>query len=269
VSGSRISSDKLGWSGFVNKTDLGGLKGGLSYDFYNQTFATAYGGIEAYLGDRVTVGLDADHFRPTFDADSIFNFFTHNPTTTGTGRVEARFTDEISMSAQGGARLWETEGDPDAFAAIECADANLPPTCKDQGNVLEEWNSTGAKRDEANRPSTYIVDALGQLAARWKTTTGGIELRSMLQIGPRGRRLGADVGGNKTLIGGLLDLSARASFFDFGDTVKNTASFNYVLGAALQPLDVSRIGVEWEHDINDIAGQRFRLLGRLDVLWVK
>jgi len=266
IAGSRVSSDKLGWSGLISKTDLGGLKGGLSYDFYNGTFATAYGGLEAYAGDRVTLGLDADFFRPTFDADSIFNWFTHNPTTTATGRVEARFTDQITMSAQGGARLWETEGDPSEFAALECADDDQSASCKDTGSVIEPGT---ASRDEANRPSTYIIDALGQLAARYHTTTGGIELRSMLQLGQRGRRIGGDIGGNKTLIGGLLDLSGHVSFYDFGDTQKNTASFNYVLGAALQPIDVTRFGVEWEHDMNDIAGQRFRLLGRLDVLWVK
>ncbi len=267
VSGQRISSDKLGYSAFINKSDLGGLKGGFSYDFYNQTFPTAYGGIEAYLGDRVTAGLDADHFRPTFDGDSIFNWFTHSPTTTATGRVEARFTDQVSMSAQGGARLWETEGDPAAFAALECASDGLPEDCKDRGNLVDP--SGRLISDEADRPATYTVDALAQLAARFRTTMGGVELRSMLQTGARGRRVGADVAGNLVLAGGLVDLGARTSFFDFGAPGDDTASFNYVLGVGLKPLDLSRFGVEWEHDINDVAGQRFRLMGRLDVLWVK
>ena len=188
-------------------------------------------------------------------------------TTTATGRVEARFTDQVSMSAQGGARLWETEGDPAAFAALECASDGLPEDCKDRGNLVDP--SGRLISDEADRPATYTVDALAQLAARFRTTMGGVELRSMLQTGARGRRVGADVAGNLVLAGGLVDLGARTSFFDFGAPGDDTASFNYVLGVGLKPLDLSRFGVEWEHDINDVAGQRFRLMGRLDVLWVK
>ena len=41
----------------------------------------------------------------------------------------------------------------------------------------------------------------------------------------------------------------------------------YVLGAAVKPIDLTKVGVEWEHDVNERVGQRFRVLARLDVLW--
>jgi hypothetical protein len=68
----------------------------------------------------VTVGADVDHYHPTFDADSIFNWFTHNPNTTAQGRVAVRITSQIDLAAQGGVRLFATDGDPDDFGSAQC-----------------------------------------------------------------------------------------------------------------------------------------------------
>lgn len=287
VEGLRISSERLGYAANVNKTDLGGVKGGFSYDFYNQLFPTAFGGVELYLGDKVTLGLDADHYNPTFDADSIFNWFTHNPTTTGTGRVEARFTREIDLSAQGGVRVWSTEGDPDEFAAIECAAANLPANCAQlnatgtggtepdaDGNLADSSAVVAAARDEENRPTAYIFDGLGQLAARYRGSLGKFEFRGMVQTGGRGHRVGGDLAGEKSFDGGRYSLGARLSLFDFSDGEQSrrpedpsTISFGYMLGAGVKPLDLSTFQIEFEHNMNERVGQRFRVLGRLDVRW--
>lgn len=281
VDGLRISSERIGYAANINKTDLGGIKGGFTYDLYNQLVPTAFGGIEFYATDKVTVGLDADHYNPTFDADSIFNWFTKNPTTTGTGRVEARFTREIDLSASGGVRVWGTEGDPAEFAAIECAAAGLPANCKDEGTFLDasgaDENARAvreASRAEENRPMTYIFDGIGQLAARYRSGLGKIEIRSMIQAGGRGHRAGADIIGEKTFDGGRYAIGARFSVFDFGDGLASqrpedpdTTSFQYVLGAGFKPFDVTKLNVEFEHAINERVGQRFRLLARLDVAW--
>jgi len=290
LDGLRISSEKLGYAANVNKTDLGGLKGGFTYDFYNQVVSYAYGGIEAYLGSKVTVGLDADHYEPTFDADSIFNWFTHNPTTTTTARVEARFTREIDMSAQGGARIWGTEGDPNELGLLECAaerqregsDTKLPEGCDGSefetsgaGLGSDATGAAAAARDEANRTMSYVVDALGQLAARYRSGIGKLELRGMVQAGGgRGHRGGADLFGEKTFDGGRYALGARLSVYDFGDDEEteedgSTTTFSYVLGFGFKPLDLAKAQVEFEHDMNERVGQRFRLLARLDVNWAR
>lgn len=280
VDGLRLSSEKVGWAGYVNKTDLGGAKGGFSYDVYNQTFATAYGGLEVYAGDKVTIGADADHYRPTFDADSIFNWFTHQPSTTATGRVAVRFTREIDLSASGGARLWSTEGDPEELGSIECRAVGQPKDCHD-ASVIDPTSPdpitatsrlTGASRAEENRSVTYDVDGLGQLAARYVSTLGSVEIRSMVQAGERGHRLGADAGGEKRFDGGRYALGGRLSIYDFTDPradSDHTTSFGYVVGGGYKPIDITRIGAEWEHDINARVGQRFRVLARLDILWVR
>jgi hypothetical protein len=284
VDGLRISSEKVGFAATVNKTDLGGLKGGLSYDLYNQLFPTVYGGVEAYLGSQVTVGIDADHYNPTFDADSIFNWFTHNPTTTATGRVEARFTKHIDMSAQGGVRLWSTEGDPAEYGDIECRAAGFEAGCKKAGVQIDpsgdykplsgDGSTLGELvRTEENRPTVYTLDGLGQLAARFQHPLGKVEARGMLQVGDRGHRGGADVSGEKSFDAGRYSVGGRLSLFDFGNPLaaeaedENVLTFGYVLGAAVKPIDLAKVGVEWEHDVNERVGQRFRVMARLDVLW--
>src|SRR6185295_1098526 len=97
-----------------------------------QIVGSFYGGIEAYLGSKVTVGADIDYFVPTFDADSIWNWFTRSPITTVSGRAVARFTKRFNISASAGGRLWTVDGDPSrdpkgsgfsVFGARECAAA--------------------------------------------------------------------------------------------------------------------------------------------------
>ena len=59
-------------------------------------------GLDAFVTQKVTVGVDWDYYRPTFDGDSIFNWFTHNPMKTGTGRVAASITPALDVAASGG-----------------------------------------------------------------------------------------------------------------------------------------------------------------------
>ncbi len=291
VSGVRLSSEKLGYAANIQKTDLGGLKGGFSYDLYNELFPTAFGGIEAYLGSQVTAGLDVDHYEPTFDGDSIFNWFTHNANTTASGRVAARITKEIDLSAQGGARLFSTDGDPDEFGSSQCEairTSDTPNAAQKADQCLANLARFGtsglpagdaaaaaqleATRAEENRGENYTVDAIGTLVARYRDTLGNIEIRGMAQIGERGHRAGGDLSGERSFEGGFFSLGARASLYGIRNALEeddpgNMMTFGYVLGAAVKPLDLARVGAEWEHDMNERVGQRFRVMGRLDVLW--
>src|SRR6266508_1257242 len=68
---------------------------------------------------RLTVGADYEYFRPTFDGDSIFNFFTHNPMTTITGRLDWDVSDQVDLALGGGVRSFVTDGDPNSFVSTE------------------------------------------------------------------------------------------------------------------------------------------------------
>ena len=58
---------------------LGGVKAGFAYDLYVEKLANVFASVDAYASQTLTVSVDYDYFRPTFDADSIFNFFAARP----------------------------------------------------------------------------------------------------------------------------------------------------------------------------------------------
>ncbi|WP_437727888.1 hypothetical protein [Sorangium sp. So ce861] len=267
--GSRISQERLGYAADVNVPDLGGLKGGVTYDLYNERVGAFYGGLDVYAGSRVTLGADVDYFVPTFDADSIWNWFTHAPITTITGRAAVDITREVDLAAWGGTRLWMAEGNPEEFGAGQCEVARLGPDCvgttalDPSDGALEDY-----ARDEENRATTMTTDVLANLAGRYRTRTSLVELRGMLQTGERGRRTGADLSGEKRLHGQRYALGARVSLYNWADPLRpdrDATSFGYVLGAGYRPGEFADFKLEWEHDMNRLVGQRFRVVGLVNL----
>lgn len=272
VKGSRLSQERLGYAIDVNKDDLGGLKGGFSYDLYNSLVGSFYGGLEAYLGKRATIGADIDYFVPTFDADSIWNWFTKSPVTTITGRTSIDVTKHVDVSASGGARLWAADGDPDAFGAGQCEAQGLPADCAGTASVDGAFPS-GAKtyaRDEANRATTMAPDVIANVAGRYRQGSVNVSLRGMLEAGSRGRRAGGDLAGEKSFDGDRYTVGARVSLYNWDDPIRPdryATSFGYVLGAGYKPGPIADFHLEWEHDMNRLVGQRFRVVGLVN-LWV-
>lgn len=283
VSGTRVSQEKLGYSLDANKNDLGGVKGGFVYDLYNQIVSTWYAGLEVYGGQHLTVGADWEYYVPTFDADSIWNWFTHSPVETLSGRAAIYVTRRFDMSLSGGARIWQADGDPNTWAQGQCQALQLGPNCLGSYSADPYSTAAGAaySRDDANRKLSSTVDAMGNLAARYRWNTGNVNLRSMLEAGDRGRRVGGDVDGEKKLDGGRYSLGARLSLYNWDDPLRldragandgkpeNVTSFSYVLGAGYRPAKVADFKIEWEHDMNELVGQRFRILGLVNLFLAK
>lgn len=278
ISGARVSSDRLGYALNLALPEVGGIKGGFAYDLYNELVPNAFAGVDVYATDALTFGLDADYYEPTFDADSIWNWFTKEPSMTGLGRVAARIGRQFDIAASGGVKAFMTEGDPDAYAAIECERqfADEPdPNCYRNGRSFDPVISgthEDMRDDEEARATTATFDGMGNLAARYVPGTGKIEVRSMIQAGERGRRVGGDILGEKTFDGGTYTVGGRVSLYNFYDSLRpqrEATSFAYVLSGSYRPFDVARIGLEWDHAINDLVGNRFRVVALLDILWVK
>jgi len=264
VNGTRVSQDRLGYSLDLNKSSLGAIKGGFTYDLYNQIIASFYGGVEAYLGARTTIGADVDYFVPTFDADSIFNWFTKSPTTSVTARISAAPTRRFDFAAYGGVRLWQTEGNADTFGDEECKASGL---CSGDQEIDASTAQTFI-RDEANRGTATIVDALANVTGRYRFGSGDVGLRGMLQAGARGRRGGVDINGEKRFDGGRYMTLARMSVYNWDDPLRpdrGATSFGYVLGAGVRPVKQADVKLEWEHDMNRLVGQRFRVLAVLNL----
>ena len=241
----RTSSERLGYALDATLGDIGGVKGGLVYDLYDRSFSSGYAQIDWYAAQRLTAGADFDYFRPTFDGDSIFTFFTHNPMTTLSGRVAWDADEAFSVALSGGARSFFTDGDPATF-------------------------STGASG--ATRTSTAQTDLLGDLSARLRVSSSTLRARGMFERGDGGHREGGDLYGERRWMGGRWMTSARVSLYDWKDNLRagrDATSFAYVLGGGFRPSPVLEALLEWEHDMNRLVGQRYRILAIVNLAVTK
>jgi hypothetical protein len=264
VSGSRLSQERLGYALDLSRANLGAIKGGVTYDFYNQTVGSYYGGVEAYLGTRVTVGADIDYFVPTFDADSIFNWFTKSPITSITARVWAAPTRRLDIAASGGVRLWVVDGDPSTWGPAQCLASGL---CS-PGQEIDPGTAKSFTRDEDNRAISTTIDALANVSGRYRFGTADLGLRGSMQAGARGHTGGADVTAEKRFDGGRYRTYGRVSLYDWSDPLRpdrDATSFGYVLGAGVRPVQSADLRLEWEHDMNRLVGQRFRIVALLNL----
>jgi hypothetical protein len=240
--GDRTSSERLGGSLRIDKSDLGAVLGSLVYDLYIRHVSQYNAGLDWFLSDRAVIGANLDYFLPTFDGDSIFNWFAHRATTSGTVRVDITFSRKLELAASGGVRMFSTEGDPATYAASP----------------------------DLNR-SGRTFDYLGTLGGRYRFSDGSLALNTMAEAGDAGHRYGADLTGRKLFDGGYYDTLAVLSLYDWEDALRpdrSATSFSYVLGGGVNPTFLAfsrgRMGVEWEHTINHLVGQRFRVLATLN-----
>jgi hypothetical protein len=250
VGGDRTSSERIGSSLRLSESSLGAVKGHVVYDFYNQLASEHGAALDWYATDKLTVGAEYDYFMPTFDGDSIWNWFTHGGMTTLLGRAELRASRHLDFAASGGVKLFVTEGRPSAYA-LAALDPGGTPDRDEQGMTR---------------------DAVGSLGGRARFSEGSVGVRSMLEGGKRGHRVGGDVTTQKFFDGGFYDMLIVTSLYDWSDDLRpqrDATSFSYVLGGGVRPIERSRFGLEWEHSINRLVGQRYRLLATLDLsVWM-
>jgi hypothetical protein len=235
VSGVRTSQERLGYSANVNLASLGGLSGGWLFDFYANRFTSLYASLDAYVHKRVTVGVDYDWYKPSFDGDSIWNFFAAEPMNYVSGRVSVDPTDRVNVSASGFTRAFMTDR------------SNLP------GGV-----------DVVGVSKTAFTGG-GTLAARYRTSTLTAGLRGNVQLGEEGSRAGGDVYGDK-LWDGRFVTQARVGLWGWEDKQRadrDAVSFGYALGLGYKFYDRAATMVELQHDVNRLVGNRFRV-----VLWL-
>ena len=237
-SGTRISQERLGYSLNANAPGFGGLAGGLVYDFYANTMTSVFATADVYLGKKVTASLDYDYYQPTYDADSIWNFFAQYPMNDVGGRVLYDVTKKWSLSAGGHVRVFQnqpvTDTIPDPVAAVS-------------------------------------FNGGGSLGARFRRKDTMLSLDASGNFGDGGDRVGGDVFGERVLDARYV-LNARVGLWQWEDKLRpdrSTASFGYVLGAGYRFLHGSQAGLEWENEINALVGLRVRLVAYLSLAVTK
>lgn len=240
--GDRTSSERLGYSLRADKSDLGAAMGSVVYDLYNRKITQYNAGLDWYATDRAVFGANLDYFLPTFDGDSIFNWFAHRGTTSATARADLTFSKQLEVAASGGVKRFETEGDTSSYA-----------TTGDSTRIGAEYNY------------------LGTLGGRYRFWDGSIALNGMAESGDAGHRYGGDVSARKLFSGGYYDSLVVLSLYDWEDRLRadrSATSFSYVLGGGISPsfmfFSRGRLGMQWEHTMNHLVGQRYRVLATVD-----
>lgn len=248
--GSRVSQERLGWAMDASLPDVGGVKAGLVHDLYLGKLTGLYGSVDAYLSKRVTASLDFDHYRPSFDADSIWNVFMAMPMNDLAARGMWQATDRLAVAGGVHGRMFEQQ--------TETAAPNASPS------VLGNYYP-----DAAFSPKELVLGA--DASARWRFGEGSLGLRSVVDTSRTGRRLGADVFGERVLETRYV-FTGRVGAWAWDDRLRDdrhAASLGWAGGVGYRFSPRSQALVEAEHNVNRLSGQRFRLMLWLTVAVTK
>ena len=240
--GTRVSQERIGYAFDGTLANLGGIKGGLAYDLYAGRMSNVFASVDGYVSRRVTVGLDWDYYVPTFDGDSIWNFFMAMPMNDLSARAAWDATDHVAISGGLRGRAFQVQ--------TKEADTDAP-------------TSPNGLSDASYYPSSGL-DPMGggNLAARYRMGEGSIGARGAADVARTGNRLGMDVYGERTLETRYV-LNGRAGVWHWDDQLRpdrDATSFGYVAGAGYKLFPRSLVLAEFEHNMNRIAGQRFRVM---------
>ena len=246
---SRISSDRLGYAMDASLGNIGGAKAGIVYDFYRGDVTSIYGSVDAYVTPKVTVGVNYDYYVPSFDGDSIWNFFAGEPTNDLGLRANVDVNDQLSVAGGAHARMY----------SVQTAAFSPPTTCAAASCTPSPYYDAAATYFPSNG---HPFDEGGDIRARWRTAETNLALQATGAWGAEGDRVGGDLSGEHIIQSRYVG-SVRTGVWQWDDKLRpdrSTTTFNYVLGAGYRFAPRSQGSVEFEHDFSGLVGQRFRLL---------
>ncbi len=238
--GTRISSERLGYSIDATLPEYGGFKGGLAYDMYLAKFGSVFASIDGFVTRKLTLSLDYDFYQPTFDADSIWNFFASEPMNDFGVRGVYDATDKLALSGSAHARMYNVRTSADSATASPNITSQVNPNY---------YPSNGTPFDEG-----------GTLAARYRMGGGIYGARATGNWGDGGDRVGGEVYGERVVETRYL-LSARTSLFQWDDKLRpdrSAGSFAYMAGVGYLFGPRARASFEFDHAMNKLVGHRFR-----------
>jgi hypothetical protein len=238
VSMSRVSTERAGASLGYDFGQVVSSDGAIVYDVFRSKVIEHRAALESRLSKKLRLSVNYQYRLPTFDADSIFNWFGAVGSTVARSRLGIELRRDWSLGATAGVRWYATPG---------------TSTAADAGNV------SGAEHDW-----------LGGLDSTWHTQKMVIRLSDTAEVGDAGDRWVGDALLSYQLDGGAVTPTAMLSMARWRDHLRsdfNSTVFAYVLGCRFSPVQAPRFGLEWEHSVSDVSVQRFRLVATVDVRW--
>lgn len=238
---SRVSQERVGYAIDGSLPTVGGVKAGFAYDMYVKKMANIYASVDWFTTQALTLSVDYDYYQPTFDGDSIWNFFMAMP------------MNDIGLRA-----AW----DPTSRVAIAGGLRGRAFTLQTENEKTP--GSSPNELDSANYYPSSKFEPMGgaNAAVRYRIGEGVIGARGAADLARSGDRIGVDVYGERTLETRFV-LQARTGVWHWNDKLRadrDAASVGYVLGAGYKLFPRSLVLVDFQHDMNRIAGQRFRAM---------
>ncbi len=244
--GSRISSERLGYAVDATWGGVGGARAGVVYDLYQAEVSSVYANLDAYLGQKTTLSADYDYYVPTFDADSIWSVFAAEPTNDVGLRANVNLTDELSIAGGGSVRVYGVQTGP-----------------FDPGVGARYAPSPNYSAASSYFPTNgHPFDEGANVSARWRTGETLLTVRGAGNFGDEGDRVGGDAAAERVFETRYV-VHGRAGVWEWQDKLRpdrDATSFGYVAGVGYRFAPRSQGSVEWEHNMNGLVGQRFRLM---------
>ena len=226
----RTSTERAAASIHLQDVELGGMNGDLVYDIYLRRVSDVSGSLDWYTSEATVLGIGYDYSVPSFDADSIFNWFVSEPSQTAEFRASSFVTPRFDVAGRAGVRFSELES---------------------TGHVVDQIASLTTRYRWAH--TALMVDG----RADWGDTghrIGG-------DITTRREYLGGHY--DSVVVLSVYDWS------DALRPEREATGVSYVLGGGVSPnvsgVAKARLGMEWEHAMNRLFGHQFRFLVSLNV----
>jgi len=236
----RISQERIGYSIDGTLPDVGGARAGFAYDLYMAKMASIFASVDAFVTRRLTVSVDYDYYSPTYDADSIWNFFAGSPMNDIAARANWDITDDLSASARFNLRIFQTQ--------TSSFNENSSPNIHTDADA-NDYPSSGATFDEG-----------GYLSITQKQGENTHGLRTNGNFGKEGNRVGGDLFVNRVYDARYL-FEARASVWHWDDRLRegrDATSYGAVAAVGYRIAPRSKILFEYQADVNRLVGIRNR-----------
>ncbi len=235
---SRVSTERLGVALGYDFGQAASADGSAVYDIYRSRLIEHRAALMGRLSKSVRLSANYRYRLPTFDADSIFNWFGAVGSTDVRPRLEFDVRRDWSLGVSGGVRWYQSP-----------------------------WSSATTPTGTARG---FERDWIGGVDSTWRARALVLRLADTTEVGDAGDRFVGDAYLAYSVFGGALTPSAILTLARFRDRLRsdfNSSVFTYVLGCRYSPVGAPRFGVDWEHSLSDVAGQRFRVVGTVDVRW--
>ncbi len=238
-----LGERRAGWAGDFTPTDAHTIRGQVVYDLGLDLLSEAQAGYEWNFVRPVTASIDVVHYVPTFTMDSIWNYFSVQPMDDARLGVRVRPSDSVELSTTGWVRLFGDQG-------------------------------AGTGQGSFPGPPTGITDTGGDVQARLRSAANEATLRLSAAGGFGGDRAGAEAYLSRSFVNDRYRAEVFPSVWWFEDDLRAVAadparssavSFAYVLGGLYRYTREANLHLQYEHAVNRIVGNRFRLLAILDL----